>query len=378
MFARWCSLTLILASVGCGSAPDVPTAGGESGVKKSADAVAEPPSRALKEIARITSQEGFGDINAIAVDGTNRVYVADAFSMSVSVFDSAGGFVRTLGRGGSGPGEFREPEGLAWRGPRQLTVIDYGNGRYSTYDTSGVHYRDERRPPLGGLWPWPGRFAGPLLVEAAVSATGYRLLRFDPETEGHPADTFPYAIHGVPLEDWEPQVWVTEGQTTRRLRIPFTAGYQWALNDEGHVWVGDSRVYKVFRRTLEGDTVQEVTREVPGVQVSPEERLRAMASLGRNPPINASAIPEFKPAFRLLLPGESGALWVLREGAGDQWLLDVFDSQGNFVEILTLPVRPYLKVLPVLSGGSLWLVEADSLGVQSVLRLNRRARSQLP
>ncbi len=54
----------------------------------------------------------FGQIGDLMVDGAGRLYVADMQARQVSVFSHDGEFLRTLGREGEGPGEFREPRAL--------------------------------------------------------------------------------------------------------------------------------------------------------------------------------------------------------------------------------------------------------------------------
>lgn len=49
----------------------------------------------------------FTRIVSIAVDPRGFVYVADAGSRDIRVFDAAGVFVRAIGREGEGPGEFQ-------------------------------------------------------------------------------------------------------------------------------------------------------------------------------------------------------------------------------------------------------------------------------
>lgn len=54
----------------------------------------------------------FGQVGSLAVDSDGRVYVVDAQARQINVFSADGDFLRTLGRQGEGPGEFREPRGL--------------------------------------------------------------------------------------------------------------------------------------------------------------------------------------------------------------------------------------------------------------------------
>jgi hypothetical protein len=173
-------------------------------------------------------EDYFGQIRAIAVDRLGRVYVADTYTTNVRVFDSAGVYVRTLGRRGQGPGEFIWPSGLTWQNDSTVWVLDDGNGRYSVYDTSGVPIKDRRRGPLGGTLHWYARFDGGKLIEPWVrGGREDRLAAIDPDAPfGAPQDTFPSAHAGVRSNEWSPSLLVRSGSTVRRRKVPFTEGFE--------------------------------------------------------------------------------------------------------------------------------------------------------
>jgi len=69
-----------------------------------------------------------------------RIYVADTHAHDVKVFDAAGGLVATLGRRGSGDGEFNFPTHLAFaRG--ELYVTDTLNNRIQVFSADGATLR---------------------------------------------------------------------------------------------------------------------------------------------------------------------------------------------------------------------------------------------
>lgn len=338
-----------------------------------------PASPRLVERLRIGSRDGegptaFGRIGAIAVDLDGRVYVADPHAAAIRIFDEEGRYLRSLGRSGQGPGEIGDPVGLAWQNDSTLWVVDYGNARYSIYDTSGAHVQDLSRASLGSLWPWPGRFAESRLIEPRVMTGAYRLVAVDPSATAAPVDTFPFAITGVPPEHWEPAFWVRRGGSVRRVPVPFAGGYKWTLDEQGRVWGGDSREYKLIRRTLSGDTLLVIIGGRPAVPVTAAERETALDVLGEvDERVDLSRIPEHKPFLRFIIATESGGVWLVREGPGEDWLLDVFDEGGRYMGTAPMPVRPDLQTLPVSQGSSLWLVALDSLDVPSVVRLELEA-----
>jgi sugar lactone lactonase YvrE len=76
----------------------------------------------------------------VAPDGT--IFVAEGHSNAnppgrISIFSSDGTFIRSFGRFGEGPGEFRTPHGLAFDSQGRLFVADRGNNRIQLFDQQG-------------------------------------------------------------------------------------------------------------------------------------------------------------------------------------------------------------------------------------------------
>ena len=74
-----------------------------------------------------------GCVFSIAVDDDRNVYVFDGQAQEVRVFDSAGVYVKTLGRRGEGPREFNRAEAIALLPDGRLVVRDPGNQRLEVF-----------------------------------------------------------------------------------------------------------------------------------------------------------------------------------------------------------------------------------------------------
>lgn len=74
----------------------------------------------------------------IAVDEQRGlVYVSDSAEGLISVFTTAGAYVRSIGSPGTGAGQMREPAGLQVADDGSLWVVDSGNARLHRFDTEG-------------------------------------------------------------------------------------------------------------------------------------------------------------------------------------------------------------------------------------------------
>jgi hypothetical protein len=97
----------------------------------------------LVEEARFSGDEGtpseLGDPSGIAVDEGGRVYVVERKPATIKVFSPDGKLIRTVGREGEGPGEFRVGF-IAVRGGF-VVLQDPQVARTSVWDTAGTFLR---------------------------------------------------------------------------------------------------------------------------------------------------------------------------------------------------------------------------------------------
>ncbi|HSN85950.1 MAG TPA: 6-bladed beta-propeller, partial [Thermoanaerobaculia bacterium] len=79
------------------------------------------------------------DPQGLAVDDWGRIFVVDDKPRVIKVYGSDGEFVRTIGREGAGPGEFRQAFLALYQG--FLVVHDPQVARTSVFDTAGTFLR---------------------------------------------------------------------------------------------------------------------------------------------------------------------------------------------------------------------------------------------
>ena len=96
----------------------------------------------LTEVYRLGGSDApdwaqFSRSGPVSFDGAGNLYILDPFAPQVVVIDPQGRQVRTIGRAGEGPGEFRFPFHLAvWRDGR-LAVSDIARGAVQVFGPGG-------------------------------------------------------------------------------------------------------------------------------------------------------------------------------------------------------------------------------------------------
>lgn len=317
---------------------------------------------------------------ALEVDSAGTLYVLDAQAKRVHVYDTGGRYVRSLGGEGGGPGEFKQPIGIALAPDGALLVADAGNQRYTVFNLDGS-FR-ETRPRRGHhIRPWPGRFdadgelwdveqggegpnSSPVLVR--LPREGGELVRF-------------------PLPRFQPMAWRLEnGSVQTSAFVPYSPTLVWALTPEGRVWSGISDRYRLALHEPGGDTVAVTDLPLPSVPVTDAERDTAVSMLSwftnQGGRIEISRIPRNKPAFTAIHVDDQGYVWIrpsLPAGQPDA-AFDVLQPDGRYLGRVSL-AAPLHELMPVrVRGNRLYTVQLDENDVPSVARYQIEGRSKMP
>lgn len=317
--------------------------------------------------------ELFGQIRSLAVDDAGRIYVLESQAQEVRVFGPDGSHVRTIGRPGGGPGEFSEPA-LAEIGARgDLWVTDPDNNRVSVFDTAGAFVRSHPVPGGFIIVPWPGGFdrAGNYHYPVPdFSAGDFRMKLVKHDGDMQPADTLSPPTDPVQRERFE----LTRGPSRMIASVPFDAGFRWRLGQDGTLWGGLTGEYRIFELSADGDTIRSITRAFAPVPVTRADRQQGIEDLEwfteQGGEVDVSKIPSHKPAFETFTFDAEGRLWVWPvTGDEEGQALDVFDDQGRYLGRITSPVPLASHPSPVISHDAVVAVTRSELDVPFVVRL---------
>jgi hypothetical protein len=340
-----------------------------------------------------------GDPVAIAVGGDGVVYMLDRQVPVVRAYAPDGTWLRDLGREGGGPGEFRQPNGLAVLPDGRILVRDRGNVRIDVFGPGGEHLTE---------WPVMSRFgtrrrfytdtAGNSYV-TSLAEVGlppwqwtYILLRYS--SDGDALDTIP-----APTWDHEfARITATDERSTNASPVPFTAVAAWTFSSLGYMVGGLSTDYRIDLYRVDAPVLR-IEREwtpVPVKADEAEERRRAITTRLRRQYSgwrwNGPPVPESKPPFRDMFTSWEGNIWVLLSQEGRPTMseaeareeeqltgempirfeepaaFDVFAPDGRFLGHVKVPESFQIRPEPIVRGDTVWAVTRDELDVASVVR----------
>ncbi len=347
----------------------------------------------------------FGWVRALAVAGDGSIFVMDTQVPALRKYAPDGTYMATFGRGGSGPGEYRQPDGgLAVLADGRVVVRDPGNARLQVYAANGE--------PLG-TWPIRGGFntSNPLVVDTAGRVRTQLLL--DPGapvtewrmgmvayhgTTGKPLDTVP-----APVWDFEPPRLVAQrrsqnGTSTSVNSVPFSPAPSWAFSPLGHMVGGLSARYAIDQylpdgRVLRIERAHEPVPVAAGEKADREEQTRW--NMRQHQPDwrwNGPPIPGVKPPFQRIHLGLDGRIWVQLHQPAERipdeeidqprdpdarpptrWrepvAFDVFEPDGTYLGLVRAP-QGFTATFPtpVFHGDRVWAVVRDELEVPYVVR----------
>lgn len=325
----------------------------------------------------------FGFIQHIAVDAEGGIYAFDGQVPALRYFNARGEYVRTLGREGAGPGEYRDMAlGLAVLSDGRVVMRDPRNARLNFYAPDGTP--SDHWPVASGLFVDNAMVLDrrdhvflKIMLGLPEPNKPWRIGLLHYDATGHLVDTIP-----PPATSGEP----TEAGVGRFLRSKI-----WALSLDGTIVVGTNDQY-VFELRRPDGTVVRIERAAERVSLEPGERAEHEAmnewtrrTQGQFLTAEIPPVPATKPFFSGLHPGERGRVWVRRYVKAEKtdmpperdpsqppsitWLeptvFDVFESDGTYLGEVRAPPRTSVRVF---RGDTIWGIRQGELDEQYLVR----------
>jgi len=369
----------------------------------------------------------FADIVSIATRPDGSILVLDRQAREVREFDPEGRYVRTMGRQGSGPGEFQSPMAVRVDPSGRVLVMDGLARRVTVFSADGTLLTTWPVATLRPSYTLPIDARGNvyLMIQLPRDSTipagqpapeRLSYVRYAPD--GTPGDTVPaegwtLVPAGVRRTTFAGRYYTKENFVPLGMSLIHPSGavlsgtadrYAFDLHrftDNGH---GDSAAPRLLRieRVVEPAALTEGEsaewRAYLEAMVERDVRQRSNITLPPGvtlPPVQPPHFPEtgLKPYYRWVSVHSSGRIWVWRYTPAElrahdtppvagalpllSWeepdVQDVFDADGTFLGTVALPPG---YVISDSRGDTVWGTMTDELGVDYVFRARLVPRSE--
>lgn len=316
----------------------------------------------VEQIVRIGCVDCAGPALLTTIRGleihASRVYLLDGSAPHVRIFDQSGRPVRSFGGVGDGPGEFRFPIHMAVRQSGELQVFDYGQGRFTYFDTVGS-YLDTRRVALGEFPVLDSRpdIRVTYIISSRMRGRPQSVLRL-----AH-GDSAPRQV----LVDLSDMITMTDPRVVRRPVLAARPGGGFALGS-------CCEEYRIRLYEEDGTLADEVVRQTPRkrkteseieAERSVKERLEGhVRSRLPDAELPRHTVDEYHRHFRAMRFDDQGRLWVhTLRAEGSETVFDLFGPGGKYLGELVIQGRANTFAV---GNGMLATASRDEIGVEYV------------
>ena len=346
-------------------------------------------------------EETFGSISTVFGTPDGGLVLHDAQATAIRMFDSLGAYVRTVGAKGGGPGEYGHLNGLLRMSDGRLVAWDAAGGRLNFYAATGDFLNTARMPFSGfssnnilHIDASGSLYATAMLERDSVDFSRSKdgLIKMD--VEGTVLDSIPFLQWREPaplLRASSP-----DGGSQLAWGLPFAPHNITRLLPSGGLVSGPGDPYVLYLTQPDGSKPVRIERDHLPVVVTPTEASQRREQIEQRMKLvnpawtwTGSAIPSQKPAYRAILVGRDGRIWVSlstpaepipqedltpeREGeppsvrvtTREPVVYDVFSSSGRLLGRVALPPKTTLSTM---EGAHAWGVQRDSLDVEYAVR----------
>lgn len=374
---KWLLALTFTSISGCADAPSVNVVARDSAGISIVESRAEESFLALSDTSRPAFVVRYGDerqplhrIVGASVLNDSVVTVAEASTSKIHLYKLDGTWLRSLGRRGEGPGEFRTIERLIPISSDTVAVLS--SGHIDLVTETGFLDRIRLPFPLGelarlqnGSWVGWGR---------ALSSEALGVIRA------------PQPLLSVDIEGHIDTIAVMPGLTRlaqsalpgtfRSSTVAFSARSLFTPYAEGLV-VGDATAHELRFLTSDGRLTRIARWHGKDLSVGDRDLVEwreayiasAYTPPGQDPKVleeiaNAMPAAPHKPAYVGLLAADDGALWInvnTVPGAREEYV--VIGTAGQWIRTVLMPNR--FKLLSVVRGQAIGIMRSD-LGEEEI------------
>jgi hypothetical protein len=327
-----------------------PGANGTQTISSPAKGFAEPATLKLPELWRLggdseDEEEFFGVISDIDIDANGQVYLLDSQLNQAKIYTADGEFVRSIGREGEGPGEFRTPTSMFFT-KEKVAVIQMMPGKIVLLTKDG-------QP--GGDYPIPQAPDGGFQMIQGGESRGANVVlymarqKFDQAAGKWSRQSFLASIDptGKQVAEYSSKENTINMASAEMNDATWdTFERRWEVGPNGKVYACNSYDnYDVTVYDKSGKAEKTITREYKHVPRTADEKAfmnRMFSHWAKMIPNCKVVINPMDKDIENIYVRDDGSMWVLSSAGarnlpkGTLGTFDVFNPEGQFVKQVTL------------------------------------------
>ncbi|HEY4320634.1 MAG TPA: 6-bladed beta-propeller [Gemmatimonadales bacterium] len=311
------------------------------------------------------------DPDDIILMNDGRLIIGQRHPASVRLYDREGTFVRTIGRAGDGPGEYRAPNIAVFHDT--LVTYDGAIGRASLFTVDGKFVRTFLTNVHDDGPPIAIDSRGRLRIEQDRAGGGFKKDWIFFNLTGKRLDSVavPQATHVL---TWDVQI--PGGSMSRG--VPNTPRNIVATFGDGSFAVGGSDHYAFTHVGPHGDTTRIFARSsITAERISSAHRDSLFAPIARVQALRGVAtardIPSELPVMTDAVTDPLGNLWVMT-GPTRNGRLDVYNPAGNYLGAVASPLKMFALTSWTADHVAVYNTDANDLPRIQIYRIDRRGK----
>ena len=281
----------------------------------------------------------FGVLTQICSDSKGNIYLLDGQLNKVMIFSSSGEHIRSIGREGEGPGEFRRPSDLFLTASGNVAIMQRMPGKIVLLSPDG--------DPLGNYPVLDLDGGGFQMFSGGSRAGDLVVLAIQQMSRQETGMGMKLSLIGVNESGEKVATYFTQQSSRDFSNMVFDekqsgfGSFVWKVANDGNVYISDNfDTYYIEVRRPDGSLERVIEKEYESrIRTKDEiERYAPQAMIRRH---GRMSEPEVKVSktdrdIQQIYPREDGSLWVLSsKGAFDVpddavAIFDVFDRDGRF------------------------------------------------
>jgi hypothetical protein len=303
---------------------------------------------ALWELGGDTEDEDqfFGVISDIHIDGEGNVYLLDAQLSEVKIFTADGEFLRTIGREGEGPGEFRRPSRMFFTKEGNIGVMQTIPAKIVLLSPDGDPIGDHPLPE-----PEDGGFQ---LLTSGQASKGQLVLAMARTKLAEDQSSWARTDFLVRVDSEGNQLTEYASKTTTINFADAVLNFaewdtferRWTVAPDGKVYACESYPdYVITVWNADGSVDKKITREYKHRAHTPDEKTfmtKMMEHFAQQIPNCRVQVENNAKDIESFYIRDDGSIWVLSSDGSHDYpddavgVFDVYNKEGQFVKAVTL------------------------------------------